>query len=62
MSKEYDYLRHTVYEVLDTYEFGISATVLNHEEKLKAIKSDLKNILKDTILDRGKIEALYSCI
>ena len=49
-------------QILDEYEMEIWSAVLHHEDKLRAIRSDLRNILKESEIDRAKVQQLLEAI
>lgn len=60
--REYRNLREAVSQILDEYEMEIWSAVLHHEDKLRAIRIDLRNILKESETDRTRVQQLLEAI
>ena len=60
--REYRNLREAVSQILDEYEMEIWSAALHHEDKLRAIRSDLRDILKESEIDRTKVQQLLEAI
>lgn len=60
--REYRNLREAVSQILDEYEMEIWSAALHHEDKLRAIRIDLRNILKESEIDRSKVQQLLEAI
>ena len=60
--REYRNLREAVSQILDEYEMEIWSAALHHEDKLRAIRGDLRNTLKESEIDRSKVQQLLEAI